>query len=355
MSDGLYQQIEQHCNAEPIRDLLREIKDRSDAAKRDVLVSGTKGECISQLRRAVESNHAQQSEVIDLLRKTEETGQQHVLLLSPAPSTLAETPTLQRRDVESSLFSGGDTLSTFPRFEYPTSGYIWSDFRSGNGDGWLAKAYGLERYKASLGLARIEEGEDGRIEEVRQYEYRETKNVLIANWRSTANILELRIDSQGIQTSKTLDERRAAMWQLLKPAVGREDLVGVDVDQLLANLVFERKSESNRRLYLVSKVELTDPRSGLIRFLTFNSEEFDQEPGREQALEAMQKANFSPSLVRLEWKADADGAPDSMKENLAVVLEKTPNGPELRIHKRITSEVYEYVFNQLRNRLQSSA
>jgi hypothetical protein len=40
-----------------------------------------------------------------------------------------------------------------------------------------------------------------------------------------------------------------------------------------------------------------------------------------------------------------------MTEPVSVVLEKTSNGPELRILKRITNATYEYIFDQLRSRL----
>lgn len=349
MNEGLFRQLEQQCNAEPIRCLIREIQGRNDIAKKEVNVSGTKSEVVAELKQAVQAGHAQRSEVLDLLRKTEETGHQHILLLKPA-AMLVDSLDWRFETVKESLFDT-NLVDEFPRFEYPTNGFIWNDFRQGSGEGWLGKAYGLERFRASLGLARVEEIDDGnKIEEVRQYEYRTTRAVLVANWRSSESILELRIDSQNMNTTKTIAERRDAMWDLLAPAINQSQAVGIDVAELLSNLVFQRKQPENRGVYTISRIELTDPRSGQIRVVPFSSEDFDNEPGREQALDAMMNANFLPSMVRMEWKADTAGSPSSMNENVSVVLTKTTNGPELRILKKITAEVYEYIFRQLRLR-----
>ena len=104
--------------------------------------------------------------------------------------------------------------------------------------------------------------------------------------------------------------------------------------------------------YSVSRVELTDSRSGQVRVVPFQSEDFDNHPGRTTALEAMKHAGFTPSLVRVDWKPALPESPEAMKAPISTVLEKTENGPELRILKRVPSEVYEYVFSQIRSRLE---
>ncbi len=249
------------------------------------------------------------------------------------------------------LFDDVPINALFPRYEYPTKGYLWADFRiSPNGD-WLAKAYGLETYRQSQGLVSTEEMGDGSIQEIRQYTYKEVKATLIAHWRASAKILELRIDIGGIPNEKAIDERRNELWTLLKPAFGQADLIGLDIDKLLNNIIFERHTPENKQRYSISRVELTDPRSGLIRVIPNQAEELDKDPGRKASLAEMQKNSFLPSLVRVDWKNGVEDCPPCMTESVSVVLEKTENGPELRILKRITNATYEYIFNQLRRRL----
>lgn len=346
MSQAVFEHVAEKCNLEPIKELLRAIKSRSAQANQAIVLGTKKEEAIEGLRQAVAGNHARIDEVYEMLRRSEETGHQHILLLRPAVE-LDAPKSMDAKTVADALFS---VETRFPRFEYPSSGYAWSDFRM-SANGWTAKAYGRELYKVSLGTT-IEDLGDGRVQEIREYKFQEIKTVLVARWSGTDNILELRIDSSGLQSKETISERREAFWRLFEPAFGRNNFVGVDVDPLFRNLVFGRNEKENQSTFSLSRIELTDPRSGQIRVLPFDSEEFDNDPGRTNALDVMEAANFLPSLARIDWKPDAEGAPGSMKESLATVLEKTENGPELRVLKRVPSEVYEYVFSQLRSRLE---
>ena len=346
MFPAIFEHIQAKCNLEPIKDLLRTIKDSSRKADQEIFLGTTKEEAVQNLRQAASSRYVETDALLELLRRAEETGHQHILLLCPA--TGADAPkSLKAKDVAQTLFDGRSE-EIFPRFEYPSNGYAWSDFRI-NGDGWIAKAYGREVFKSAVGTT-IEEIADGRIQEIREYEFREVKTALIARWEPQSGILEFRIDISGIQTTQTLAERRAAFWRLFEPAFGRNCFVGLNVEGLLNSLVFEREIAENQPLYSISRVELTDPRSGLIRVLPFQSEDFDNDPGRKNALQAMKESRFVPSMARIDWKPDADEAPATMRD-LSIVLEKTANGPELRILKRVPSEVYEYVLGQLRKRL----
>jgi hypothetical protein len=351
---GLYRQLDQQCNAEPIKDLLRDIKNRSVKANSDIQLGGRKEEIIRSLKQAVSLGHASTSEVQQLLWNAEETGHQHVLLMTPAADELGTAPqSMDGTDIAAALFGEMKLESMFPSFDYPEKGYKWVDFRVDEGGmkgDWLAKAYGLELVRVSVGQVTMEEIGDGRIQEIREYSYRETRTVLIARWRSNDKILELRIDSTGLQNQQTLPERREEIWRLLAPAFSAEQFIGIDIDKLLSDLVFKRSDAANANSYAISRVELTDPRSGQIKVLPYQSEEFDKDPGRTKTLAGMQR-HFTPSSVRVDWKETADGAPKSMKEAVPVVLAKTENGPELRILKKLPREVYEYVIGQLRRRL----
>lgn len=349
MLSPLFEHIEQKCNLEPIKELLRAIKGRNPKANQDVVLGATKAEAVRNLQQAVALGHAQPSEVHDLLRRSEEAGHQHVLLLCPAPDPDGPD-NMDGEAVFAKLFNSIPP-GFFPRFEYPSNGYAWSDFRYNAGSGsWLAKAYGREVVKASVGLTTEDLG-DGRIQEIREYEYRDVKTLLVAKWNAEPNILEMRIDVSGIQNNQTLPDRRNAFWKLFESAFGRNNFVGLDIDQLLHTLVFDREKPENQQAYTISRVELTDPRSGLIRVLPFQSEEFDKDEGRKKALSAMESSNFRPSSVRIDWKPVTDIFPSVMKDPLATIVEKTENGPEVRILKKVPSEVYDYVFGELRKRL----
>lgn len=356
MSYSVYSQVNEQCTSEAIKSLLRDVQERSAKAKSEINISVPKDELVQNLRIAVESRHASLNEVNKLLWDSEEVGKQHVLLLRPAPAEL-NTPSHKLinisngEEVAASLFEGISFEDTFPRYEFPSRGYVWADFRLSVRGGWLGKAYGREIQRQSQGLVKTEEVEDGVIQEIRQYSWKEVKTTLVANWRPGPEILELRIDISNLQTEKTIDERRDELWTLLRPAFDKSAVIGIDIDTLLENIIFNRDEPENREKYSISRVELTDPRSGQIRVIPKSSEALDDDPGRRASLEAMRQNRFSPSLVRVEWKSGVQGCPKEMREPVSVVIEKTSNGPELRILKRITNATYEYIFNQLRVRL----
>jgi hypothetical protein len=355
MSDSIYPQISEQCTAEAIRALLRDIQSRSTSAASQIRVSGTKEELIHYLRESVERQFAKAEEVERLLRDSEEVGKQHILLLSPAPPNLS--PVLNNTNIENgeevarALF-GKSWRNQFPRYEYPSHGYVWADFRVDSGGEWLGKAYGREVFRQSQGLVSTEDLGGGVLQEVRQYSLKEVKSVLVAKWRPGPRVLELRIDLSNLQTEKTIDERRQELWTLLGPAFSSTEFFGMQVDGLLNSLIFDREKPENQQRYAISRVELTDPRSGLIRVIPKSSEDLDHDAGRRASLEAMRKAQFQPSLARVEFKNGVPGCPPTMTDPVSVVVEKTSNGPELRILKRITSEIYEYIFDQLRRRVQ---
>lgn len=355
MTEGLHsifrQLNELKGSASAVKNLLREIQGQSEQARSEINISGTKEELIQNLSRAVGKDYIPLQDVQQLLWDLEEVGKQHVLLLKRAPEGLADARTnFDPHEITVALFDDMNVQELFPRYEYPSSGFIWVDFRTAASESWLAKAYGRELYRQSQGLVSTEELDDGTIQEVRQYSWKEVKTTLVANWRGSDEILELRIDISNLQTAKTIDERREHLWTLLGPVIRKSDLIGADVDNLLHKLIFERHKPDNRNRYSIGRVELTDPRSGQIRVVPHSSEPLDNDEGRKASLRAMQENAFTPSLVRIEWKSGLPGCPDCMTEPVSVVLEKTSNGPELRILKRITGATYEYIFDQLRCR-----
>jgi hypothetical protein len=349
----LYAQVSVQCTAEAIKGLLRDIQELSSAAKTEIHISGTKEELLSNLQLAVNRGYATTDQVKALLWDSEEVGKQHVLLLQPAPAGLA-SGSVDIRDINAvavALFGEVPFTELFPRYEYPSSGYGWSDFRRVDG-GWLAKAYGREIYRQSEGVVDTEDLGNGVIQEVRQYKWKEVKATLVANWRSAhPGILEIRIDISGMQNKQAVDERREAIWTLLRPAIDRSNLIGLDIDGLLTSIIEQRSAAANAAAYSIGRVELMDPRSGQVRVIPKGSDAFDNDPGRSESLKAMLENGFKPSLVRVDWKPGIEGCPKSMTETVAVVIEKTSNGPELRILKRINGETYGYIFDQLRRRL----
>ena len=349
---GVYNQLNEQSTSDAIRGLLRDVQDRSAKAKSEIRCSGTKDELIRNVRLAVQRNYATEEEVHQLLWDSEEVGRQHVLLLCPAPAGLTSHPAnLDGKVVAQSLFDDTPIDDLFPRYDYPSLGYAWSDFRLQPEGGWLGKAYGREVYRQSQGLVSTEELEGGVIQEIRQYSWKEVKTTLVVNWRPRPRILELRVDISNLQNEKTIDERREQLWTLLQPAFDRADLIGLNIDNLLNNIIFNRDTQENQERYTISRVELTDTRSGQIRVIPKSSDALDNDPGRRASLDAMRQNAFVPSLVRVEWKCGLQDCPRVMTEPVSVVIEKTPNGPELRILKQITNGTYEYIFNQLRGRL----
>ena len=126
MSPALYEHVKEKCNLEPIKDLLRSIKARNENANATISLQTTKKEAVGNLKLSVDSGYADVNEVLELLRRSEETGHQHVLILSPA-TELDQPQSMRAEDVSNALF-GDPVEGRWPRFEYPSSGYAWCDF-----------------------------------------------------------------------------------------------------------------------------------------------------------------------------------------------------------------------------------
>ncbi len=68
-----------------IKELVRDIQNRSQEARSTILVSGPKEDLVRNLKEAVQRRFASIEEVQQLLWDIEEVGRQHILLLKPSP------------------------------------------------------------------------------------------------------------------------------------------------------------------------------------------------------------------------------------------------------------------------------
>jgi hypothetical protein len=346
-SESAYNQLlELQGSVSPIRNFLREVQKRNEKARKEISVSGNKPELVVALRRAVALNFATFKEVGDLLSEIEESGHQRIRYFTPAKGHLNS---FQAEEVAERLFDEVSISILFPIYDFPIDGYQWVDFRKlGNGD-WLAKMYGRENLRRRVGEI-TKTIEDGIEVEIRRYKAKSTKLILIAKWRKSLKVLEIRIDVQGSKREEVYNRRANSILNSISRAIPGEARLHWNIDPILENILVNRQHENCKNVYSISRVDLLDPSTGSTRIYPEADGDFDSSEGRTKALAQQLSHGFKPTLIKIKWECGLEECPKCMTKPVNVVLEKTQQGPELRIQGRVTKQTYEYIFNQLRSR-----
>lgn len=154
LSEEFFARIERKCTVEQIKDLLRSI-DAGVRADFKIVLGDTKAETIANLRRAFDKNVITNDDLLELLRSSEEYGNQYVFLFRTIIQGGAKE-LLSYENAVKYLFPDGGVAGRFPAFEETEDSLSWADFRRGENEGsWIAKFYAKRVYEKETRREKI--------------------------------------------------------------------------------------------------------------------------------------------------------------------------------------------------------
>jgi hypothetical protein len=344
---GVYRWLKRQSNKDPIGDMLQEIQDTSDEAKKEINRSGSKDVQLTYLRQAVDKGYVSIERIYQLLHRVEETGQQRIYLLKPKDAVrdlLADGA-----KVATKLFGeawGGDY---FPSFEWPRSNYIWADVRlglPGLPNDWLIKVYGHSVKKIKTHEATEEELEDGEYVETRRYKKESTYSVNVFRWRNPG-ILEVRIDKENAPNKKAANARYEAVVAKFAPVYDIERIASFSLKDLCRKMWLERQVEgAENPLFSVGRVKLFDSDQGTITFRPqLRDEHVDTNLARSASLTKFLEHKAVPMESDILLKFDAEQQARFGVESLPITI-GGDRWNEIVISRRISPELYDHVISR---------
>lgn len=331
-----YDLVDSLCTVEQVKDVLREYK--ADYGTDVRVTAPDKATLIaSNLANAVDAGIVPAHRVFELIRSSEENGNQHVFYFKAGTDSIRAR--LRRgRDVIAPHLWGEqwETTTGFPKPNLVPNEYVWADFRpgkQGRGMDWVAKLYGHESVERFTG--EIEE--QGRYI-YRQYEVVDERVVCVARWNDP-DLLELRVPRA---TSKKLISRRLrTLTEALAPAIDAADIVPWDLAAARKNLL--RRQDQHRSVYDLGDTRLRDSAHGTALFHPYTEEEdLFTAIERHDAVELLLRQGDCEQLT-VRWLPR--GPVQEMVR--AVIGALAPN--EVNILPQTSPEVVDYVTDQLRS------
>tara|TARA_A100001391_G_scaffold154910_1_gene112709 strand:- start:651 stop:1760 length:1110 start_codon:yes stop_codon:yes gene_type:complete len=353
MLPSVYGQLDLQCNAEDISDLLEKIQGRSTEAGKALRRSGSKHEVLLNLKHAVDSRYAEFSEVVDLLQKGEESGNQSIFLFEPRNAAIKAR--LRSGSVIAERLFGEDWGDDFfPIFERPTKGIKWVDCRlglSGKPRDWLLKAYGHDQRQETTDNKFGEKVGDGLFQDRRLYRVRDINTVMVVRWRDP-RYLEIRIDKSLSRNFNDTLARMATVTALLRPAVDvTTELVELSMRAQVTAMTRDRhvlgseKSGKNRVYRLGRMTVLDGAKVGVVEFRPGSDDDnIDDDDAMAASLDKLLDGGGMSDRTPIEWVAPAK-AIEKYVPLRTVVEGKCLN--VVSVQSRVSPEALDYVLEML--------
>lgn len=332
--------VKQLCTIEQIQSLLRTYKSSKDvrvsAENKDLLVD-------RNVREALESNVVKIGEVFDLIRSSEENGNQHIFYYKPKSKRIADDLTFD--NVAERLWHGERKriLSEFPAIRLKPNDYRYSDFRvkpkrrdEKNPKDWVLKVYGHALITRSTG----EVEKRGEYSFWREYVEEPLRIVLLARW-NYPDLLELRI--QRNESRKRVDSWHNKLWEMLNPALIRSQFNEWSLEKAMGKLI--REQQSNNDLYTFRDASIIDQTGVHATFQTESDEGnlFASLETRESIKRFLDAKSDCDDLT-VTWLARTSGVPS--KDMRTLLGANKPHGIVVLAH--CSSGDLDYVTSQLR-------
>lgn len=246
--DEVLSLVENLCTADQVRDLLRTRK-----GEENVRISAEdKGDLVRKnLRNAVELKAIEIEKVFDLIRDSEENGNQHIFYYR-ASQKLAEALTFEHVAKQLWGSSWNKAVAEFPSIRLKPDSYRFSDFRlfsPRKPKDWILKIYGQKTIMRATG--KTDTHADGSL--WRQYVPEALRIVLCARWNSP-DLLEVRV--QRNESRKRIEEWHRQVWTLLSPAMIMGQFKPWELKASMRNIAFE--AEQNAEIYDFRDVGVID-------------------------------------------------------------------------------------------------
>ncbi|MHC2068340.1 hypothetical protein ACYFX5_12820 [Bremerella sp. T1] len=341
---GLYEIVEHQCKYDHIQALLREYKEHSKKHFSEIRYSGTKPEIVKNLRRVVSAGLIPKQRVYDLIQSSEENGHQHIFYFRPSDQLLE---TIRKGDeIAQALFEDQWGEDFFPRFDRFEDSLSWSDFRiglPGKPKDWVAKVYGHQKVNR-VTKREIKDETATSFTEVVNYVRKDFSYILMARWNDP-DLLEVRIDQEGLLKSGMLETRLGDILSLLGKAIPADQIEPAALTNVVHNLL-EKRTE-NKSQYIIGTARLHDASRGIIDFYPdHDDEEIDTDPGRAEALNNLLAAKARARKMGIKWK-QIEGSEHILPGDLPTVI-TGEHLNQLVISSKTTAAAIDYVTNQLR-------
>ena len=240
--------VEKMCTTDQIKDLLRKRKGddgvRITAENKERLV-------LKNLREAVETNAIKIDEVFDLLRASEESGDQHIFFYKPAKH-IAEALTFDK--VAENLWGAHwkKKIEDYPTVKLIPDKYTISDFRpvgASKPKDWILKIYGQKLISVATGAT--ETRADGSV--WKQFKPEPLRIVMMARW-NYPDLLEIRV--QRNESRKRIEEWHKEVWKFLEPAIAKSTCGEWPLRKLMAKLIVQQ--DRHTKIYTFRDASVID-------------------------------------------------------------------------------------------------
>jgi hypothetical protein len=240
--------------ADQIRELLR--KRRGDEGVR--ISAESKQQLVHRnLAEAIQAKSIDISELFNLIRLSEENGNQHVFYYRPRKRAIVET--LSFETVANHLWgaSWAQIVASYPLIKLKPNDYKYCDFRQlseRKPKDWILKIYGDDVVVRATG--KVEKHGDGTI--WREFVEEPLRIVLLARWNNP-DLLEVRV--QRNESRRRIEEWHNRVWEMLKPAVLREQFDPWVLTKPMGRIVTEE--EKHPGMYTFRDAGVIDPRGDI--------------------------------------------------------------------------------------------
>ncbi len=229
----------ERCTTEQIQELLRTRKEnnnvRISAENKTALI-------YKNLREAIDSRAIAIEKVFDLIRASEENGNQHVFYYKPTSPEIHEL--LRFETVANNLWgeTWGQVVKEFPKMKLVPNDFQFSDFRSltTKNQDWILKIYGHTEIEKFTGDIMYDANGIG----WKKFVKKSLRIVLLVKWNSLG-VLEIRV--QRDESDKRIRTWHDLIWKLLKPAVQLEQFENWKFSDIINELI--NKQNENKKIY----------------------------------------------------------------------------------------------------------
>jgi hypothetical protein len=329
--------VENLCTTEQIASLLRNHKGNAN-----IRISAENKEDLVRrnLRAAVEANALDVQEIFDLIRSSEENGNQHIFYWRPNNSKMADTLTLEH--VASQLWGGNwqRTVSAFPSIRLKPDDYKYSDFRAVSKrkpKDWILKVYGQKTIVRATGKTKPEA--PGVF--WREFVEESLRIVLAARW-NYPDLLEIRV--QRNESRRRIEDWHKQVWSMLEPAVVRSQFAEWPLKAPMKRIALE--GEKHAKTYEFRDAGVVDKGGDVFAsFQTFSDQgNLFKSQQTLEAINSFIKAGGALNGLAVKWLPDPNAEPT---EELRVLL-GTKESNEMVVSGRCTAGDLDYVTDQLR-------
>jgi|GEM_PF-3864252 hypothetical protein len=320
--------------SENIHGLLKKYKEDN---REIIKLSGNKGDLIENLFEAVENNIIELHEIQNLIKDSEEFGDQYIYLFSIIDSKSANKYN-DGKQIGNAIIPASVSRN-FPKIMKNPSNLEWVDFRFPNRgleNSWLVKLYDKktrevkenERIDASNGLRHV------------TYRKKEARLVYIAQWDGDEE-LSLKISRTSFDSYKSLWKSRKQLTDLLNKGVDlQRDFTKTDLSDTINNILIN--SETSRNIYILMSAKLTDSHNGSATISTYGEDELDllSDVSRREAINAYLRGNGKARSLVVKFLAE--GSDNVLTKDITVVLGRHDIN-EMIISSKISPQEYKYV------------